>query len=244
MFISTTYFYAPPEKFSKGKVFLDDEESHHITNVLRGKPGDNLVVSNGIGDTFKCRIEKTFKNCVVATVSDIIESRLKPNIDLTLGMGIVRPKQIETALDWSIQLGISAFMLLKTDFTIRDWSNNDKLKRLEKVAIRSIKQCKRAWLPEIFPLIDLTEFLIKNGKNFEGIIYTDPSGLPAPPKRMIQSGSRIVVLVGPEGGFSRAEQTEFARHGAVPLSLGPARLRAETAAVTAVSKIFIWSGNI
>ena len=81
-------------------------------------------------------------------------------------------------------------------------------------------------------------------ENFDGILFADYNGVPTPPKRMIQDGCSLLILVGCEGGFSTAEKAELSEYGAVPISLGNSRLRTETAAVTAVAKLLIWSGNV
>ncbi len=244
MLITTTYFYAPPGNFSKGKVFLDGEEAHHLTRVLRAKVGDEFIVVNGIGDSFKCRLEKSHAKGAVGKVIEQIESVAQPKIKLSLCFGVVRPKQLEIALDWATQLGINEFVPLVTDFTIREIKSGTRLERLQKIAIRAIKQSKRSWLPTISDVVELREFLNRRGKNFDGLIYADPDGLPSPPKRMIQPDGSVALFVGPEGGFSHAEKNELAEHNAVPLSLGPARLRAETAAVIGVAKIFAWTGDL
>jgi len=245
MLIKTTYFYSPPESFSKGKIFISDDEAYHLTKVLRAKIGDEFFVTNGIGDVFRARLEKSHKKGIVAEIVDEVESMKSPSLDICLGMGIVKPKLMELALDWAIQLGINEFIPLMTSYTLKEFrKESERYIRLEKVAIRSMKQSKRTWLPTIYPTIELNEYLKKYRQNFDGILYADYEGVPSPPKRMIQPDRRILLIVGAEGGLSTSEKAELNEYGAVPVSLGNTRLRTETAAVTIVTKLLVWTGNI
>ncbi|MCD6419048.1 16S rRNA (uracil(1498)-N(3))-methyltransferase [bacterium] len=245
MLIKTTYFYSPPENFSRVKVFLDVEESHHLADVLRAISGDEFFVANGIGQLFRCKLEKIHSKGAVAEIIEEVESVNQPSIDLTLAIGILQSKNIETALDWSVQIGISAFAPIYMKYSQKKLGNETKfIDRLEKISLRAMKQSKRAFLPMIYNPIDFGDFLKNFGKNFDGIIYADPDGVPSVPKRMTIDGARICIIVGPEGGLSNIEKGELSEFDAVPLSLGNARLRAETAAVVAITKILVAAGNI
>lgn len=240
----TTYFYAPPENFSRGKVYLDEDESHHLIDVLRAKYGDEFFVANGVGQLFKCRLEKG--NSKRATASIISEEQpiQCPSISIYLGMGIIKQSLMELSLDWSVQLGISAFVQILFDYSQREMQSSKSGDRLLKIAIKSMKQSKRSFLPEIIEPLSLTDFLVRYGKTYDGILFADRDGISTPPKRMVQENARVAILIGPEGGISRREKAELGEYGAVPLSLGNSRLRSETAAVVAITKLLLWSGNI
>ncbi|RKZ29629.1 hypothetical protein DRQ33_08645, partial [bacterium] len=148
MFIKTTYFYAIPESFSKGKVFLDDNETHHLVNVLRAKEGDEFLVTNGAGELFRCRLSKWYKKGAVAEIVEKKENIPSPTIDICLGMGLIKSKLMELALDWAIQLGISRFVPIITDYTQKEFlQKGKKYSRFEKIAISAIKQSLRTHLP-------------------------------------------------------------------------------------------------
>ncbi len=245
MVIRTTYFYAPGEAFSKEKVFLDEDETHHLVGVLRAREGDEFFVTNGMGELFRCRLIKYHKKGAVGEILEKVESEYEPQLRLTLAVGLIKPKNLELALDWTVQLGISEFVPLITDFVVRRYSDPQKhWDRLNKVAVRAIKQSLRTHLPVVHPIAEFMEFLKHNGQDYDGIIYADPEGLPTPPRRMRQPGARILAIVGCEGGLSNREKAELNQYDAVPVSLGPARLRTETASVVLTTKLFVWSGDI
>ena len=245
MLIETTYFYSPPDSFSKGKVFLAEDEAHHLVDVIRARDGDEFFLTNGIGDLFRCRLIKKHRKGALAEIVEIMEPVQKPSVKICLGMSIIKPKLMELALDWSVQIGIDEFAPLITKYSQGEFYRNDNnFTRLEKIAVRAMKQSKRTWIPTIYPPMRLEKFLQQYGQNFDGIIYADYDGVPSPPKRMTQDDSNILALVGCEGGFSTAEKSELAEYDAVPVALGPARLRAETAAVIFTAKILVWTGNI
>ncbi len=245
MLIETTYFYAPTEDFSRGKVFLGNDEAHHLSDVLRAVSGDEFFVANGIGQLFRCRLDKVHSKGAVAEIIAEAQPVPQPSIDITLALGIVRPKEMELALDWAVQIGIFEFAPIAMKYSQHKLSSVSKyFERLEKVSLRAMKQSKRAWLVPIFEPLELGEFLKLYSNNYDGILFADADGVPSVPKRMTIEGEKILIIIGPEGGLSTAEKAELSEYGAVPLSLGEARIRAETAAVIAVTKLLLWSGNI
>ncbi len=241
MHIRTTYFYAPENNFFRDKVRLEGEESEHLALVLRGKPGDDFLVTDGVGNLFLARIESVRKNELIAEIIETKEDFTRTPLDICLALGSIRPKNAEIALDWCVQLGITAFVQVITEFTVRENTSTEKFERLEKVALRAMKQAKRTILPAIYETCTLTKFLAKHSSDFTGIIFADEQGLPSPPKRMTQEGERILLVIGCEGGFSANEHAELNEFGAVGMSLGNARLRTETAAVVALTKLLVWS---
>ena len=246
MLITTTYFYAPPNKFNIEKVVLSAEEAHHLGDVLRAKPGDEFFVIDGIGGLFKCHFDKIRSSGeIVASVLSEENALPKPSISICLALAVVRRKSLEIAVDWAVQLGISEFAPIVTDFVNYAPHINEKdLIRLKNIAIKAMKQSKRAWLPNIRETTELRDFLKRYGSSYNGILFADHDGVPAMPKRMTVPDANICVFIGPEGGFSVAEKAEFAEYGAVPFALGDARLRTETAAIAAITKVLAWSGNL
>lgn len=245
MLIETTYFYTPPNNFSSGKVFLDEEETHHLSDVLRAVSGDEFFVANGIGQLFRCRLDKVHSKGAVAEIVAEVQPTPQPSIDITLALGIVRQKEMELALDWAVQIGIFQFAPIAMKYSKHKLSSVSKyFERLEKVSMRAMKQSKRALLVPIFKPMGIDEFLKLYGNHYDGILFADADGVPSVPKRMTIAGEKIVIIIGPEGGLSTSEKAELSEYGAVPLSLGESRIRAETAAVVAITKLLVWSGNI
>jgi 16S rRNA (uracil1498-N3)-methyltransferase len=106
-----------------------------------------------------------------------------------------------------------------------------------------MKQSKRATLPKIIPVAPIDE-LIRLRKMFEAIFFAHPFGLPSFDYRSFKEGEAYLLLVGPEGDFS-AREKEFLREiSAIPISLGPRRLRTETAAVAFLVKALCVSREI
>jgi len=245
MLIDTTYFYAPPDAFRRGNISFSEEETHHLATVLRIREGDEFFVTDGFGKLFRCRLEKGRSEYASASIISEEESISQPTIRICLAMGILKNKQMEIALDWSTQLGIVEFVPLLANFSEHEMGTEGAyLERFQKIAIRAIKQSKSVWLPEISEKSSLAEFLKFRAKDFDGLLYADISGVPSLPKRMAVPETKLAIIIGPEGGLSSAEQAELTEYGAIPFSLGHARLRSETAAVLAVAKVLALSGNL
>lgn len=243
MVIKTTSFYAPRKNFRNKKVFLSEDEAHHLINVLRAKKGDEFFVTNGEGSVFRCKLEKSFDKGAVAQILEPVEPNPQPSVDITIGVGAIQVRKLEFIIDCAVQIGITGFVPLVCSFSQIQLSDEKKY-RFEKVAISAIKQCKRAWLPQILPPTEFHKFLQEYGTSFDGIVWADPDGVPSIPKRMVQEKTKLLALVGPEGGFSTIERQALMQYDAVPISLGPARLKTETASIVLITKILIWSQDI
>lgn len=227
-------FYAPPSQINNGFVELLDQEAKHASKVMRVREGDALTIVDGIGGRYEGIVRRITKKSVQIEVSDKqFIPRRSPQ--LILGMGIIKKRdRLEFAVEKAIELGAVQVCLFRSEHTIKE---NVRMDRLESIAISAMKQSLQSYLcqinlfhsvDEMLDAVDPDNILIahekvegKNGRiNFEEI----------------ENSEQTLLMVGPEGGFSADEVTKFINGGASLISLGPNRLRAETAAVTFMSQ--------
>lgn len=225
-------FYADDINESMTYFTLSEDESKHCVRVLRMKVGDEVLITNGRGLAFQTRIVSDHpKRCELEIVNYIIEEKQRDN---RIHIAVAPTKNIER-IEWFVEkateIGVDEITMLICDNSERD---SVKIDRLNKVAISAIKQSLRYTLPIINPPISFDDFVNKTTEESRFIAHCEGNMPRQELKDSIIRNNNIVVVIGPEGDFSQAEIGVAIKKGFKPVSLGNARLRTETAALTAL----------
>ena len=214
---------------------LDAEESRHAVRVLRLREGDELNVTDGKGNLYTCQIvEASDKACSIQSISPLI-SHLSP---FTFHLAVAptkNPSRMEWLVEKAVEIGVGEFTLLDCDHSERSFLKTD---RLEKLAISAMKQSLHTVLPEIHPAVSLRDLLSTTHfplPTQKFIAHCEADKPRTPLATALQPGQDTVALIGPEGDFSEEEIALALECGFQPVSLGPSRLRTETAALYAVT---------
>jgi 16S rRNA (uracil1498-N3)-methyltransferase len=223
-------FYAQPDQINEEFIEITGSEAHHISRVLRYDINDELFVVDGIGHKYKGRITAISKKGVRVQILDK-ESLLDINGHsqrLILGLGIIKNRQrLEFAIEKAIELGVAEIVLFNSRHSEK---SNIRKDRIEKIMISAMKQSMHTVLPVLRVENSLENVLEKNS-DYKMLIahekYDGITGISADVKKE----KNILLLVGPEGGFSEEEVATVKEKGGELISLGPYRLRAETAAL-------------
>ena len=221
-------FYIPD--ISGEMIKLDPDESKHAIRVLRLEKGSVVRAVDGKGGYYTAEIiNPDYKNCCLKITGRIQEYEKKK---FYLHIGIAPTKSIdrfEWFIEKSAEIGIDEITPLLTEHSERKKSIPD---RLEKILISAIKQSVKAYMPKLNGLTNFNDLIndCKPGKK-----YIDHCTGETKPhlKDVIQTGSDNLILIGPEGDFSPDEIERANHNGFKSVSLGPSRLRTETAGVVA-----------
>ncbi len=222
-------FYTP--EIADDDIELPQEEAGHCIRVLRMTQGDRIRLTDGKGYFYDAVITAVSgKRCLVH-----IEGRERQE---PLWRGYlqiaVAPAKLMDRNEWfvekAVEIGVDKITFLKTEHSERD---TIKMERITKTAISAMKQSQKATLPAIEGMIRFREFL---GSAFDGDKYIAHCGPVSKIhlKDALLPGRNVRVLIGPEGDFSSEEVEMAVKAGYRPVSLGPSRLRTETAALAAV----------
>lgn len=224
-------FYASKSDFNgEISVEIKGQEATHIAKVLRHKIGDSILVADGEGSRFKADITEINKRSVVASIKEKTERPI-PTKKKILALGILRKRdRLEFALEKAVELGATEICIFNSDHSER---SNTKEDRLRTITLSAFKQSGRYWLPEVIILSSLDE-VFSTYKNSSFIMAHEKIELSIQPKAL--SNNQTVLLVGPEGGFSKREVELNGEKGGEFVSLGKNRLRAETAALAFLSQ--------
>ena len=209
-------------------VALDDAESQHVSKVLRKREGEELLVFDGKGSLFSARIDSIGKREVMIHLVRLIEKDTDEAPKLHIA--IAPPKNIDR-FEWFIEkvteIGVCEITPVICD---RSERKDVRLDRLEKILVSACKQSLKYTLPKLNSVIHFKQFVAAaNGLKRKYIAYCDEKAIHL--KDAYHGGFDSLIMIGPEGDFSRdeillAEQNEFET-----VSLGKSRLRLETAGI-------------
>jgi 16S rRNA (uracil1498-N3)-methyltransferase len=210
---------------------LNEEESKHCSRVLRLKEGDLLHLTNGIGTIYTAQIiSPGMKKVVVTIVKEQTEFEKRP---YRLHMAVAPTKNIdrfEWFLEKATEIGIDEITPIITEHSERKMVKPD---RLEKVIIAAMKQSLKAYKPVLKPEMKFSEFISSQANHPNKFIAHCENSEKINLKEACKLGAEVLILIGPEGDFSREEIEMASSMGYIPVSLGTSRLRTETAAVVA-----------
>lgn len=219
---------------------LDAEESRHAVRVLRKRAGDEVDVTDGRGGLYRCTVvEADERGCCVETrhaASGNYDEEMQTRHSASLQLAVAptkNPARMEWLVEKAVEVGVGEITLLQCDHSERSFLKTD---RLERVALSAMKQSLHLWLPAINPAVPLREWL--SGYDLRPsaqklIAHCEADKPRTPIADALVAGRDAVVLIGPEGDFSEDEIALALGAGFQPVSLGPSRLRTETAAVYA-----------
>ena len=222
---------------------LDKDESTHCIKVLRHKVGDEINVIDGCGTLFKCRISSDNHKGVEAIVLSATEGWGGHNYHLHMA---VCPTKNNDRYEWfaekACEIGIDEISPV-----IGEHSERKILKtaRIEKILISAAKQSLKATVPAVHEPISVKEFIhaAKDSSDTLKLIaycFEDENI----PRRSIKEvlnenpSTDVMILIGPEGDFSKSEAEAALANGFIPVHLGDSRLRTETAALTAAASVY------
>jgi 16S rRNA (uracil1498-N3)-methyltransferase len=220
-------FYQP--LISEGVHHLDAEESKHCVRVLRKAKGDSIRVTDGKGFFYNAVIAKPeSQKCTFEIVDKVAEPIRNYFIHIAIS-----PTKNTDRLEWfvekAVEIGVDKITFVECKNTERPYL---KLERLEKVAITAMKQSLKASTPVIEGLIKFPSVIKNANEQNKLIAFVDPAN-PSHLKDLTKPASSYLILIGPEGDFSQQELSQSLDMGFIKVSLGPSRLRTETAGIAA-----------
>lgn len=221
-------FYLPEAQI--GNVSFPEEESKHIVKVLRMREGDRFCVTDGKGSLYDAELIDSHPKRAVANLSNQREGYDNKKFKLSIA---IAPTKLNERTEWFLEkateIGIDEVKLFASYHSERRIANVDRYK---KIVIAAMKQSVKSKMPEIKEIQPFDK-LVKQDFDGQKFIAWIDDDVTEQLCDLYQKGSNALVLIGPEGDFSKEEVELAKEYGFIPVSLGNARLRTETAAVVA-----------
>ena len=214
---------------------LTAAEAYHCRQVLRLQAGDLVDVFDGCGHAAHCVITEVSKPAVRLKVLTQTQTPAR-RCRITLAQAVPK-KSMDLIVQKATELGVAAIVPLLSERTVvRLDAAAPKLDRWREIALESCKQCGNNWLPTIEAPRSAMDYFSNPGTfDLQLIASLQPDARPLPELLPAVLPKSVLILIGPEGDFTPAEIAAAQAAGGRPLTLGPLVLRAETAALYALS---------
>ena len=216
---------------------LTREQAHYLFGVMRRGMGDTVLVFNGHAGEWRATVEKAGKRDGLLKTD--AQTRLQQNPpDLWLLFAPIKKARTDFIVEKAAEMGAARILPVQTDFTNSERIRQD---RLQAHAVEAAEQCGGTFVPEVCPLRKLDQVLADWPKDRQ-LMFCDEALVGARESLGQSDADKWAILIGPEGGFSDAERTRLtALPFAHAVSLGPRILRADTAAVAAMT---VWQTSL
>jgi len=224
-------------ELSEGIFTFNDQESIHLSRVLRLNVGSTIRVINNSGTLYECSITLSDPKRSQARVLKELPGFGKRDYNLHIA---IAPTKNNERFEWfaekCVELGIDEITPLLCEFSERTRVNHE---RLERIAVAAMKQSVKAYPTLINRTEDFDRFMKNNHRGHRFIAICDDSVCRESLKKLYRAGHDVTILIGPEGDFSEKEVNMAVDEGFTTVHLGPSRLRTETAGIAACCAIYL-----
>lgn len=229
------HFYVNPANISNGSFLLEDEQAHYVSTVRRFKAGDEIMIFDGLGNSYKAKIVSASKNSISGNI--LSSSYKMPAFKINLFTAIPKGDRFEWLIEKAGEIGISKIMPINTKRSAGFSFSKNKMERFAKISVAASSQCGRNDIMEITEPVDFRQACEKAAvmSGFTNIMPWESEKSEVPLSGIIKGNdiSGANIFIGPEGGFEN-EEAEFAKSLNIKtVSLGENILRVETAAIVA-----------
>lgn len=238
------HFFINSNSLKNNTINITDRENYnHIVKSLRARIGENILLIDENQIQYEGQIEKINQDSIETKVIKNYKSNRYLSFKLYLAQSPLRSDAQNLIVEKATELGIEGLYPIFTDNCVLKKSIiEQKIKKWQKIMFEASKQCERAYIPTCFELSNLEDLVEK--VSFDRIFafveknanYNLKSYLTQNP---IVKGEKILVIIGPEGGFSESEFEFFTKNNITTLSLGNLILKAETAVIAALGNIVV-----
>jgi 16S rRNA (uracil1498-N3)-methyltransferase len=241
-----TRLFLPPENLQSEKILITGDQARYLSVVLRVKPGELITLFDGQGFRYDCKIIQSHKKEVVAERMSKEPFSLESPVSIILAQGLPKADKMDLIVEKSTELGVRSIIPLITEYS--QVRHTEKVERWRKIAVSASQQSGRDRIPDILDPIGFLEYLtrisatlkeVEGASTLSGIIFSEEKDGRNFKEILsdLRNIKNIVLLIGPEGGFSKKEVSSAVRNGFTEVSLGPRILRTETAPIAALSII-------
>ena len=239
------YHFFVPEAGDGPLLTIQGADAHHIKHVLRMKPGEKIVISNGRDRDFYCRIQELGEDTVTALVQpETVEESELPS-QITLYQGLPKGDKMELIIQKAVELGafrIVPVAMKRCVAKLDAKKQKSKGARWQAIAESAAKQSGRRIIPEVGNLMSYSDAL-REAQEMDLVLlpYENARGMASAKEALdiVAPGQRIAVFIGPEGGLESAEAEAAEAAGARTISLGRRILRTETAGLAILSLLML-----
>lgn len=239
-------FFLPRERIQDQRGTIMGEELAHLRKVLRLAPGDQVTVFDDTGWEHEAVVRSFSSDRGDIDILRSFRPERESSLQTTLALGLTKGEKMDLVVEKATELGVQAFLPFVSSYTVpklNDRKIETRTGRWQRIAMSAVKQCGRTVVPKILALCELREIVRQPWNDTLKLLFWErEEHLTLKQVYETERDARSILLViGPEGGFSSEEADDARQHGFESVQLGRRILRAETAAVAALTVVqFLW----
>lgn len=239
-------FFLPRERIHDQRGTIMGEELAHLRKVLRLAPGDHVTVFDDTGWEHEAVIRSFSTDRGDIDILQSSRPQRESSLQITLALGLTKGEKMDLVVEKATELGVQTFVPFVSSYTVpklNDRKIETRIGRWQRIGLSAVKQCGRTVVPKILTLCELRNIVRQPWPDTLKLFFWEREGhLTLKQVYETQRDVRAILLViGPEGGFSSAETDDARQRGFESVRLGRRILRAETAAVAALTVVqFLW----
>ncbi len=217
---------------------IHGDEAHHIEKVLRLGPGDSLELFDAGGSVYRAEIESLHKGEVIARICERTLGETDTDTQIILCQAVVKSQKMDFIVEKCTELGVTGIQPFFASRSVPRWDEDKAAQRVQhwgKVALAAVKQSGARKPPAIDPVLSFREMLAKSYSGCMRVMLWECEREISLRTLLADRPRRIVLMVGPEGGFTNEEASLASSHGFQFAGMGNRILRVETAAITGVA---------
>jgi 16S rRNA (uracil1498-N3)-methyltransferase len=242
--LTSNHFFVSKAFIDFPSVLLEGDEHHHLSTVARVKVKEKVWLFDEEGTSYLAQVIKIQREKTRLLILEKIEPE-KLKVQITLAQALINSKKMDFILQKSTELGMAGFIPVISRRSVAKLNEKveKKIERWHKIALEVAKQCRSSLVPWISAPIQFKE-LVEEGKEAKKLLLSENRGkylkdilIAKPEYQPPELSSSVIILVGPEGGWTKEEEDNALAHGYEAISLGKNILRTETAAICALALI-------
>lgn len=234
-------FFVTPDQVGEDKIRIQGSDVNHMKNVLRMRPGEEVMVSDGNNRQYRCRVEDYPEGEAVLAILEagLVDTELPSRIYLF--QGLPKQEKMELIVQKTVELGVCQVIPVQTRRCVVKLDAKKaakKVQRWQQIAESAAKQAGRGYIPAVSEVMTFQEALaFSETLDIRLIPYELADGMEGTRKILdgIRPGQSVGIFIGPEGGFEKEEVGRAVEAGALPITLGKRILRTETAGIAVLS---------
>lgn len=234
------HFLFETKSIIDNKIVIKDKELYnHLIKVRRTKIGENLLFLDENEVQYETVLKEIASNEFVCEIQKQYQSNRKLDFELYVAQSVLNSDDQTSSIQKATELGVKGIIPMHTDnCAVKESFIKNKIEKWQKIAIESVKQCERADIPKVFDLAKLEDII----KDFDYVIVfaerdTDKTFFDYMRDNKIEKDKNILIIIGPEGGFSQREFDFFKERNLPLITLGNLIYRADTALTAALTLV-------
>jgi 16S rRNA (uracil1498-N3)-methyltransferase len=238
-------FFVPQHHIEGRRGVVAGQELQHLRRVLRLAPGDAITIFDDAGREHDAVICSVGPESAAIEITRSYDAQRESTLQLTLALGLTKGEKMDFVVEKATELGVQNIVPFVSAYAVPKLNERKiaaRAERWQKIALSAAKQCGRTQTPKLLPLCEFGEFIGQAWPDSFKLFFWEKGNTQSLRQLQELRGAKpVLIAIGPEGGFTAEEAGQAMQHGFLLASMGRRILRAETAAIAAVSLAqFLW----